>query len=114
MNQKAALCKALLAGEVVSIMTGFKMMGITNVPREVGRSIERAFDVEVSRTKKTGKTRYGGECNYYEYRLNRTEYNKEGIKKMYEYLKEHEGAFTPKTAKQQREAEKTSKIQKLF
>lgn len=88
MNQKAALCKALLAGEVVSIMTGFKMMGITNVPREVGRSVERAFGVQVSRSKRTKKTRYGDPCTYYEYRLNETDYNKEGIKKMKEYVKE--------------------------
>lgn len=88
MNQKAALCKALLAGEVVSIMTGFKMMGITNVPREVGRSVERAFGVRVSRSKRTKKTRYGDSCTYYEYRLNETDYNKEGIKKMKEYVKE--------------------------
>lgn len=114
MNQKAALCKALLAGEVVSIMTGFKMMGTTNIPREIGRSIERVFNVKVSRTQKTSKTRYGGSCYYFEYRLNRTEYNKEGIKKMYAYLKQHETNAEPKTEKERRELQKTKDIGKLF
>ena len=95
MNQKAALIKALLAGEVVSIMTGFKLMGITNVPREIGRSIEREFNVTVSRVSKKSKTRYGGDCCYTEYRLNRSEHNLPGIQKMVEYLQEH----TPKTAR---------------
>jgi hypothetical protein len=87
MTQKAALCKALLEGEVLSIMTGFKTLGITNVPREIGRSVEREFGVTVSRTPKKGKTKYGTPCNYVEYHLNKTNYNKPGIQKMREYLK---------------------------
>lgn len=86
MTSKAALAKALLDGKVVNIMNGFKLFGITNVPREIGRSIERAFDVEVSRTPRDGETRYGQSCNWVDYRLNRTEYNQEGIKKMKEYV----------------------------
>lgn len=88
MTSKAALAKALLDGKVVNIMNGFKLFGITNVPREIGRSIERAFGVEVSRTDNDGETRYGQPCNWVDYRLNRTEYNKEGIKKMKEYVVE--------------------------
>lgn len=86
MNQKAALCRALLSGDVLSIMDGFKKLGITNLPREVGRSIEREFDVRVSRTPKTAKTRYGTTCHYYEYRLNKSEHNKAGIEKMKKYI----------------------------
>ena len=90
MNQKAAICKSLLKGEVLSIMNGFKWFGCTNVPREIGRSVERAFDVQVSRINKESKSRYGQPCNFTQYRLNRTEYNKEGIEKMEAYVREVE------------------------
>lgn len=96
MNQKAALCKSLLKGEVLSIMVGFKWFGITNVPREIGRSVERAFGVQVSRTSKDFTSRYGQPGSYFEYRLNRTPHNKEGIEKMEAYIKEIEGKeFNP-------------------
>lgn len=88
MTQKAALCKALIDGEVLSIMDGFRKFGISNLPREVGRSIEREFDVRVSRTPKKSKTRYGTTCNFYQYRLNQTPYNRDGIKAMKKYIKE--------------------------
>lgn len=113
MNQKAALIKALLAGEVVSIMTGFKLMGITNVPREIGRSIEREFDVTVSRVIKKSKTRYGGDCCYTEYRLNRSEHNLPGIQKMLEYLKEHSPTTAPRTDAEEKEQRKTQQIAAL-
>jgi hypothetical protein len=97
MTSKAALCKALLEGQVVNIMNGFKLFGITNIPREIGRSIERCpkktknkldggFDVKVSRVNRTGKSRYGTNINWVDYRLNFTNYNKKGIKKMKEYV----------------------------
>jgi hypothetical protein len=93
MTSKAALCKALLDGMVVNIKNGFHLFGITNIPREIGRSIERdgsvtknpndnGFGVEVSRTEKTGKSRYGQKCEWTDYRLNRI-YNAPGIKKNY-------------------------------
>jgi len=97
MTAKAALCKALLDGRVVNIKNGFTLFGITNIPREIGRSIERegkvtgnkndtGFGVEVSRTERTGETRYGQVCNWTDYRLNDTDYNKEGIQKMRDYV----------------------------
>lgn len=86
MNQKAALCDALLKGEKVSIMTGFRKFGLTNIPREIGRSIEREFDVEVEREHIKSKTRYNTPCNYVEYRLPHSRKNKAGIKKMRAYV----------------------------
>lgn len=97
MTSKAALCKALLDGKVLNIMNGFKLLGITNVPREVGRSVERAFGVVVSRTERNGTTRYGQTCNWVDYRLNRTDYNKDGIEKMKKYVQEQAGTINPKT-----------------
>lgn len=90
MTAKAALCKALLDGKVVSIKTGFRDFGITNIPREIGRSVERiedgGFGVLVSRTERHGISRYGQPTQWTEYRLNQTEYNKEGIEKMKAYV----------------------------
>lgn len=88
MTSKAALCLALLEGRVLNIKNGFELFGITNIPREIGRSVERAFDVQVSRTTMVGKSRYGQECTWCNYRLNRTEYNKQGIEKMREYIRQ--------------------------
>lgn len=93
MNQTAAIAAALLRGEVISIMTAFKMFGCTNAPREIGRSIERKFGVQVSKTPTNFKSKYGKEGVYFRYRLNRTDYNKEGIQKMLEYVKKHSKDF---------------------
>lgn len=90
MNQKAAICKSLLKGEVLSIMNGFKWFGCTNIPREIGRSVEREFNVEVSRIQKEGNSRYGQPVHYFEYRLNNTEYNKPGRQKMEQYVRDVE------------------------
>jgi len=90
MNQKAAMCKSLLKGEVLSVMNCFKWFGVTNCAREIGRSIERPFGVEISKSQKNFKSRYGQPGFYFEYRLNRTEYNKEGISKMEAYVREIE------------------------
>ena len=85
-TSKAALCKALLDGRTVSIKTGFNDFGITNVPREIGRSIERCFNVNVARVKKEGVTRYGQPITWVEYYLVKNINNKEGIRKMYDYV----------------------------
>lgn len=88
MTQIAAISKALLKGEVLSIKTAFDMFGCSNVPREMGRSIERKFGVKVSRTPKKFKSRYGRSGVFFQYRLNKTAYNRDGIIKMREYIKQ--------------------------
>lgn len=88
MTATAALAKHLLDGNVISILDGFKLFGISNTPRELSRSIEQKFNVIVSRTPRKFKSRYGKVGVYTEYRLNYTDYNKDGIKKMREYVKE--------------------------
>jgi len=100
MTSKAALCKALLDGRVLNIKNGFQLLGITNIPREIGRSVERAFGVKVSRTQKEGTSRYGQHCTWTNYRLNKTDYNKEGIQKMKEYVEEQLKGVSPKTDKE--------------
>lgn len=100
MTQIAALAAALLKGEVISIKTAFSQFGCTNAPREIGRSIERKFGVEVSKTPKKFTSRYGKSGVYYQYRLNATPYNKYGIEKMKAYLREQMACNNPKTDKE--------------
>lgn len=88
---KAALCKALLAGEVLSIKNCFNTIGITNAPREISRSIEKPFNVIVSKVRKQGKSKYGKEVTWFEYRLNYAKHNMEGINKMIKYVEDNGG-----------------------
>lgn len=114
MTAKAALIKELLSGKVISIKTCFMTVGLTNAPREISRMVEKPFGVTVSRTQKEGKSKYGQPVTWYEYRLNKTEYNLPGIQKMIEYLKEQEGTAAHKTDKQEKQQTQTAQIQTLF
>ncbi len=87
MTATAALCKAFLSGKIISIKNAYFDYGISNIGREVGRSIERKFHVKISRLPREGKSRYGRNCVWVEYRLNPLlKGNKTGIKKMREYV----------------------------
>ena len=88
-SQKAALTKALLDGRELSIMNCFQLLAITNCPREIGRSIvnsETGFGAKVIKTKVNITTQYGTHGYYFTYKLDRSESNKDAIKKMKEYL----------------------------
>jgi hypothetical protein len=87
-SKTAHIAFALLQGEVITIMDGFKRFLVTNVPREVGRAIERKFDVKLSRTRKDFISTTGQPGMYFEYRLNQTEYNKAGVQRMWTYVNE--------------------------
>lgn len=95
MTSKAALCMALLEGRVLNVKNCFKEIGLTNIAREIPRLIEKPFGVQVSRTPREGKNRYGQEVTWTDYRLNFSEHNIEGIKKMQEYTENNK----PKTEK---------------
>ena len=109
MTAKAALCKHLLAGEILNIKNCFTMIGLTNCPREISRMIEKPFGVIISRTRMEGKSRYGQPVTWYDYRLNpKIDGNAEGIKKMAEYLIQQNAvekipARTDKQAKQDKD-----------
>jgi hypothetical protein len=101
MNATTALSIAFLQGRVLTIKTAFQEFGVSNLPREVGRSIERKFGVQLSRVKKTGKSKYGVECWWNEYRLPNTLYNRQGREKMLEYVQKNTPPVTsPKTEKE--------------
>ena len=86
MNATTALAIAFLEGRVLTIRLAFVEFGITNLPRECGRSIERKFGVKLSRVRKEGKSKYGVPCYWFEYRLNNAPYNRPGRKKMKQYV----------------------------
>lgn len=88
MTQIAHICKSLLRGRVLTIMDGFRQFACTNLPRELSRSVEKKFGVKISKTPKKFKSRYGHTGEYYQYRLNKTPYNADGISKMQAYVKE--------------------------
>lgn len=100
MTAKAALCQALLDGRVLNVKNVFQTIGLTNCAREISRMVEQPFGVKVSRTKKEGKSRYGQPVTWVDYRLNNTDYNRDGIKKMREYVSDQKATATPKTDKE--------------
>lgn len=67
-TQKAALCDALLNGDTLSIMDAFKRFGMTNLPREISRQIERSFEVIIIRTPII-YNKCGQSIRYYTYEL---------------------------------------------
>lgn len=81
----AYVCQSLLRGEVLTIMDGFKRFNVSNIPREISRSVESKFDVVISRERVEFKTDLGLPGFYLKYRLNFTEYNIPGINKMKTY-----------------------------
>lgn len=89
MTAKCALAMALLEGRVLNIKNVFRLIGLTNAPREISRMIEKPFGVTVSRTHREGKSRYGRVVTWTDYRLNRTEHNMNGIIKMERYVEEN-------------------------
>lgn len=117
MTATAAMAAALLRGDVVTIKTAFNLFGVTNAPREISRAIEKPFDVEVSRVKKEGKSKWGIYCTWHEYRLNKSEKNLPGIEKLTEYVKSNGGDIPPPKRPVGRPKEKatpSNNVVKLF
>lgn len=87
MTQLACILEDLLEGQVLSIMTAFRQYACTNLPREISRGVQKKFGVMVSKTPVKFTSTYGHTGIYYQYRLNNTPYNTDGIKKIKKYLK---------------------------
>lgn len=86
MTQVAMLAEALLNGETVSIKNAYFEFGMSNIAREMGRSIERKFGVKVERERCEGYHRGGGKVFWFEYRLRRSKENMAGVKRMVKYV----------------------------
>jgi hypothetical protein len=86
MTARAALCDYLLKGKVLNVKNCFTLIGLTNASREISRMIETPFQVIITRTNRTGKSRFGQAVVWVDYRLHPLECNKEGIEKMKAYL----------------------------
>lgn len=99
MTQLAAICLSLIKGEAVSIMDGFKKFACTNLPRELSRGVEQKFGVKISKEKVDFTSTYGRKSYYYRYRLNKTDYNDDGIKKIIQYLDDNGVSIVNKTSK---------------
>jgi len=102
MTAKAALCQALLDGRVLNVKNLAQTVGLTNCAREISRMVEKPFGVTVSRTQREGISKYGQSVIWVDYRLNATDYNKDGIEKMREYIREQSNVV-PTTDKQKKE-----------
>jgi hypothetical protein len=108
-TQIAAICIALLKGEVLTIGSGFNKLHCSNLPREISRSVEQKFGVTISKDKTPFKSVYDDKPGYYfRYRLNRTPANAEGVAKMTEYVMSQsiKNPRTEKEVKQKKEIEK--------
>jgi len=89
MTQISAIALSLLNGETLSIMDGYRKFACSNLPREISRGIEQKFGVRVERTPTKFISRYGQSGSYHKYHLLNSDQNKDGIKKMKEYVKEN-------------------------
>jgi hypothetical protein len=86
MNATAAIAKSLLAGHTLNIKSAFRLFGVTNLPREIGRLIERRFHIRVNRQWHCGLTRYNIPCNWVDYSLKRDKLPKAKLLAMREYI----------------------------
>lgn len=109
MTSKAALCVHLLRGETLNIKNVFSQIGLTNCPREISRMIEKPFGVNVTRTHREGKSRYGQAVVWVDYKLEKTNENLEGIEKMKEYVNSQK--TNPKTDKETKHLKSVSAVQ---
>lgn len=67
MTRQKALLTHIASGGVLSIKNGFNHFGISNISREVRRLVEIPLGIELKREMKTGKTKYGSSCYWFEY-----------------------------------------------
>lgn len=112
MTAKAALGKALLDGRTINVRNCFTLIGLTNASRECSRMIEKPFEIRLERTRREGTSSYGQNTTWIDFRLLHTEQNKEGIKKLRDYIREQSGEeIKLKYSKGQKE-ELNRKIQK--
>lgn len=95
----AAVLNSLLQGETLSIMDGFHRFGVTNLSRELSRSIEQPMGIILTRTKIVHNPKHGHAVWYYQYHLTKCRQTKEALNKAWKYVDENLIASTQKKNK---------------
>lgn len=96
MNAISAIAQAFLNGDILTIKTAFRDFGVSNLPREVGRAIERKFHVRISKVSKKGRSRWDVPVTWHTYRLNKDDpENAAGIEEMIKYVEANGGFVNP-------------------
>jgi len=90
MTRQQALATYLLSGKSLSIRNAYAYFGVSNVSREMIRMIEKPFKLQLTRTWKEGKTKYGMPCKGVEYSLSNTKLNAAGIKALKQLVSKRE------------------------
>lgn len=110
MTAKAAMAKALLLGQTISVRVCYRWFGISNCSREVIRCIEKPFGVVCDRKEMKGVSRYGRSCEWTDYKLTvfSNSNNHEGLVRMIKYVIKQEGE--PRTEKDMADRKKLEMI----
>lgn len=71
-----AMLKHLLTGKSINIKTSYLQFGFSNPAREVSRKIEKPFNLELIRTIRKFKSKYGITGYYFDYNLSKSDFKK--------------------------------------
>ena len=71
-----AMLKHLLTGKSINIKTSYLQFGFSNPAREVSRKIEKPFDIQLNRTLRKFKSKYGIIGYYFDYNLAKSDFKK--------------------------------------
>ena len=71
-----AMLKHLLTGKPINIKTSYIQFGFSNPAREVARKIEKPFNLELIRTLRKFKSKYGIIGYYFDYNLAKSDFKK--------------------------------------
>lgn len=75
-NSTKAMLSHLLTGKPINIKTSYIQFGFSNPAREVARKIEKPFDLELIRTLRKFKSKYGIIGYYFDYNLAKSDFTK--------------------------------------
>ena len=74
-NSTKAMLSHLLTGKPINIKTSYLQFGFSNPAREVSRKIEKPFDMQLNRTLRKFKSKYGIIGYYFDYNLAKSDYS---------------------------------------
>lgn len=86
---KAAIANHFLNGGEMGIADCFNLFGVTNLPREISRAIEKPFGIKIDRKPVLVKTQFHKSKLIKRYRLNKKKNSDLAIKRMIKYVNEN-------------------------